>query len=469
MPRLLSTEGPALAVGDVNGDGLDDVYLGGAKYQPGRLLLQQPDGHFRPSSEEVFRADSLAEDVDAAFFDANGDGHPDLYVVSGGNEFWGDAEPLLDRLYINDGRGDFHRDRGALPDFFENGSVVAPGDFDGDGDVDLFVGSRSVARSYGAIPRSHLLRNDGRGHFTDVTEQLAPGLARAGMVTSAAWVDYDHDGRLDLVVAGEWMPVRVFRQRGGRFEDRTEQAGLGGAEGWWNSVTAADLNGDGRTDLVLGNEGLNSYLRASAREPTRLYVGDFGHNGTLEKILTSYRDGVSYPLAGRDELLRLLPALRSRYATYASFGASRIEDIFPDADLDRAEVREARTFASAVALDRGDGTFELRPLPVEAQLAPVYAAVAEDFDGDGKVDLLLGGNFDGSIPLLGREDASYGLVLKGDGRGGFAPMEMGASGVTITGQVRGMAPLRYVGGEQMIVVARNDDSARVLRPVRVRR
>src|SRR5438094_7196457 len=315
MPHLLSTEGPALAVGDVNGDGRDDIYVGGAKWQAGELFIQRRDGTFRPSLERAFQLDSLSEDVDAVFFDANGDGHADLYVVSGGNEFWGDADALQDRLYINDGHGHFHRDTQALPRFSESGSCVAvAGDF-------LFVGRR-VARDYGLAPRSYLLENDGRGHFRDVTLEKAPGLAHVGMVTSAAWVDYDHDGKLDLIVVGEWMPVRVFHQENGGFVDRTVEAGLAGTEGWWNTVRAVDLNGDGREDLVLGNLGLNSYLRAAPAEPPRLYVHDFGHNGTVEQLLPFYKQRVSYPLAGRDELVRLIPQLRSRYPSYAAFGAS---------------------------------------------------------------------------------------------------------------------------------------------------
>jgi len=463
MPHLLSTEGPALAVGDVNGDGLDDVYVGGAKWQSGRLFIQLEGGRFRTTSDAVFKADSLHEDVDATFFDANGDRHPDLYVVSGGNEFSGSDEPLRDRLYMNDGRGNFSRARGALPDFFENGSCVVPGDFNGDGHVDLFVGSRVVSRAYGLIPRSHLLQNDGTGRFSDVTLEKAAALSDAGMVSSAAWTDYDSDGKLDLVVVGEWMPVRVFRQENGRFVDRTAESGLAGTNGWWNTVLAADLNGDGFHDFVLGNLGLNSYIRASREKPARLYVHDFFQNGSLEQILTFYKNGVSYPIAGRDELVRQMPQLRSKYGTYSSFGASRVEDLFPPRELTQAQVREARVFASSIALNNGKGAFSLQPLPVEAQFAPIYAVLAEDFDRDGHTDLLVAGNFYGVTPVRGRYDASYGLLLRGNGSGRFMSVDMEKSGLAIEGEVRKFGLLRQAGGDKLIVAARNNDKVQVLR------
>src|SRR4051812_6878187 len=465
IPHLLSTEGPRLAVADVNGDGLDDFYVGGAKWQAGRLFVQQRDGTFRATPQSAFAADSVAEDIGAAFLDANGDGFPDLFVASGGNEFWGEQDALRPRLYLNDGHGNFARARDALPDIFENASTVAVGDFNGDGRPDVFLGARVVARAYGLIPKSHLLQNDGNGRFVDVTLDKAPALSEAGMVSSATWIDYDHDGKLDLVVVGEWMPVRVFHQESGKLVDRTNDAGFAGTNGWWNSVEAVDLRGNGRQDLVLGNLGLNSYLHASAKEPARLYVSDFSHSGggNLEQILTSYRNGVSYPVAGRDELLKKIPSLRSKFPSYKEFGASRMEDIPPPADLKSAQVGEATDLASTVALNNGNGTFTLEQLPIEAQLAPIYASVAGDFDADGKTDLIVGGNLYGVTPALGRYDASYGLMLKGDGKGGFTAVDMSRSNLMIDGQIRDIRVLRAAARQRLIVVARNNDTVLILR------
>ncbi|MFB3132621.1 MAG: FG-GAP-like repeat-containing protein, partial [Rhodothermales bacterium] len=340
MPHLISTEGPAVAVGDVNGDGLEDIYAGGAKWQDARLLLQQSEGDFIPTNEALWHADSLYEDVDAAFFDADGDGDLDLYVVSGGNEFWGRNDALKDRLYRNDGNGAFARAEDALPDLHANGCCVAPADFDGDGDVDLFVGSRVVSRNYGMTPTSYLLENDGAGVFTDATASRAEALAEAGMITDAVWTDTNGDGQLDLIVVGEWMPIRIFEQREGQFVERTNEAGLDGTDGWWNTVEAADLDGDGDVDLIAGNLGLNSSLKTSPDAPVRVYMKDFDANGTLDQMLTTYKNGVAYPLASPDELIQQIPSLAPRYATYADFGDSRLEDIFTPDQLRDALVEE---------------------------------------------------------------------------------------------------------------------------------
>ena len=451
MPHKVSREGPALAVSDVNEDGLDDLFAGGAKWQPASLLLQTPSGNFESSNEDVWRADSLHEDVDAAFFDADGDGDLDLYVVSGGNEWMGEAPALRDRLYENDGTGRFSRRE--LPDLFTNGSVVRPADFDADGDVDLFIGGRVVTGSYGESPRSYLLRNDG-GRFVDDTPPL---LREPGMVTDAAWFDADGDGTLDLAVAAEWMPVRVFRQESDGF---TEDV-VDGGHGWWSAIHAADLNSDGATDLILGNMGLNSRLKASRKEPVRLFRGDFDANGSADLLLTSFNHGKSYAFAGRDELINAFPTLARKYPTYASYGEGRAEDVL--SEVDDASVLEADVFRSAIALNDGRGGFTLRDMPLQAQFAPVRAILSMDVDGDRAVDIVLGGNFSGVTPARGRYDASYGTWIKTDGRGAFSSIEPRRSGLWLEGEIRALRLLRHASGKRVLVAARNDDRLQFLR------
>ena len=462
MPKLVSTEGPYLAVGDVNGDGLDDMYIGGAKGKPGKLFIQRRDGSFVSTNEAVFAVDSLSEDLGAVIFDANGDGRPDLYVVSGGNEYSEGAQPLQDRLYINDGAGRFHKAEGYLPTEWNSGSRVVAADYDGDGHVDLFVGGRVVPWAYGADPQSMLLHNDGTGHFTDVTAKLAPELVHVGMVTDAVWRDIDGDGRLDLIVVGEWMPVTVFHNEGQGRLKRIQLRGLENSEGWWNRIVAADVNGDGKVDLILGNLGLNGRLHATPQEPVTMYVKDFDRNGSMEQIIALYNHGVSYPLSMRDDLVRALPYLKSRFANYEDYARKAVTDIFTPQDLSGALLKKASTFATAVALNNGDGSFTLAPMPNEAQLAPVYGILAGDFDQDGHVDLLLAGNFDGFKPEIGRMAASYGLFLRGDGKGHFTPVRAAESGFFVPGQSRDIARVRTARGD-LFVVARNNDTPLVFR------
>jgi enediyne biosynthesis protein E4 len=467
IPKLLSTEGPMVAVGDVNGDGLDDVYIGGAKEQAGRLQLQRRDGTFRPSDDDVFAPDAISEDVGALFFDANGDGRPDLYVVSGGSEYSDGAPALQDRLYLNDGRGHLRRAAQALPPEFSSGSRVIAADYDGDGAIDLFVGGRVEPWRYGVSPQSLLLRNDGRGHFTNVTAQRAPELERIGMVTDACWRDVDGDGRLDLVVVGEWMPITVFRNEGGGRLRRLVVPGLEKSDGWWNRIVAGDFTGDGRVDFIVGNLGENGGLHASAGEPTTMVVQDFAGNGSFEQILSSVNHGRRYPLALRDDLLRALPMLSTRLPTYASYAGKTVEQIFTPAELEGTVVRQAYTFATTLVRNDGGGRFTLVPLPDEAQLAPVYAMLPTDVDGDGRTDVLLAGNFDGFRPEIGRMAASYGLLLRGDGKGVFTPLRAPESGFVVPGQARDIARVRTATGEAYIVT-RNNDAPLVFRSTRSR-
>ena len=448
MPRMVSTEGPLVTVGDVNGDGLDDFFIGGAKGQASALYVQRPNGTFSSTSQQLFAQDQIAEDLGAAFFDADGNGTLDLYVASGGTEYSAQAPAFEDRLYLGNGRGAFTRAAGLLPPLVNSNSRVAVW-----GDL-VFVAGRAVPGRYGVDPNSTLLKRDGEGRFTDVTSQVAPELAHIGMVTDALWTDVDGDRRADLVVVGEWMPITVFRNTGARLE-RVTTRGLERSSGWWNRIVAGDFTDDGRVDFIVGNAGLNFRLHASADEPARMYVKDFDRNGFPEQILTTVEGGQELPVALRDELTAVLPFLKPRYPKYADYARERARDIFAGA-LDSALVKRVDTFASVLARNNGDGSFTLVPLPRAAQMAPVYGILARDFDRDGKLDVLLAGNLAGVQPAFGAMIASQGLLLRGDGTGGFTAVGAAESGFVVPGQTRDIQRLRTRRGD-LYIVARNND------------
>ncbi|HEY7194596.1 MAG TPA: VCBS repeat-containing protein, partial [Gemmatimonadales bacterium] len=466
IPKMVSREGPLVAVCDVNGDGLDDFFIGGARDQPSALYLQRANGTFTATNQALFATDSISEDLGAAFVDANGDGHLDLYVVTGGNEYSILAPALEDRLYLGDGRGNFNKTAGRLPSLPNSGSRVAISkDY-------VFVGGRVVPGRYGVDPPSTLLRNGGggRGNFTDVTAQVAPDLAQVGMVTDALWIDVDGDNRLDLVVVGEWMPITIFHNTGTRLA-RVTTKGLEHSTGWWNRIITGDFNGDGRPDFVVGNLGLNSRLHASAAEPARMYVKDLDRSGFFDQIVTLYEratldapQAVSLPLSLRDELTAAMPSLKPRYPKYSDYAGQTVEQIFGKG-LDGAVVKQAETFATAIALSNRDGSYTLVALPREAQIAPVYGILASDFDHDGKLDLLLAGNFEGVQPEIGSMMASYGLMLRGDGRGRFTPLRAGESGFFVPGEARDIERLRTRRGD-LYIIARNNDRPLFFRPLR---
>jgi hypothetical protein len=462
MPKMLSTEGPLMAVADVNGDGLDDVFIAGAKGQPSALLIQRADGSFTKSNEALLAPDSISEDVGATFFDANGDGKPDLYIVTGGSEFSEDAPALEDRLYLNDGKGNFRKAVGALPPLALSGSCVKAADYDGDGAMDLFVGGRSVPGRYGIDPQSVLLHNDGHGKFTDVTDKAAPGLSHVGMVTDAIWKDIDGDGRPDLIVVGEWMPITIFHNAGHGKLVKLDVRGLEKSNGWWNRIIAGDFTGNGRVDFIVGNLGLNTRLQAKADEPVTMYVKDFAHNGFLQQVISYYNNGKAYPLALRDDLMRSLTFLKDRYPNYKDYARQTVADVFPGKDLDEAVVKNAYTFASSLVKNNGDGTFTIVPLPLEAQIAPVYGILAADFEGNGNTGVLMAGNFEGVKPELGNMSAGYGVYLRGDGKGHFTPVRELESGFLVPGQARDIQRVRTRNGS-VYIVSRNNDRPLIFR------
>jgi hypothetical protein len=459
--KMTSTEGPALAVGDVNGDGQDDVFIGGARDQAGALFTGQADGRFRPTTPAPWEADRAAEDVDAVCFDADGDGDLDLYVASGGSEGRAGDAMLQDRLYRNDGRGTFTKIPEALPFLTFSKGAVAAGDYDGDGDLDLFVGGRVVPGQYGMPPPSVLLQNDGTGRYHDVTTQAAPALDQMGLVTDAAWTDYDGDGYPDLLVVGEWMPVRLFRNTGGTLVPQ-EVPALAHTDGLWNRLLVDDLDGDGDDDYVLGNLGVNNKIFTAPDKPATLLVGDFDQNGSIEQVLAYFKGEASYPLPLRGEIIKQLTFLRRRFSDFRSYAGASIEEVFTDEERAAARTLYARTRQSVVVENQGAGQFQVQPLPAEAQLSPVYGLLAGDFDGDGHRDLLLGGNFYNYRVIIGRMEASYGLLLRGDGRLGFTAVPSRESGFRLSGQVRRLAAVNTSAG-QLVVAARNDAPAVVVR------
>jgi hypothetical protein len=458
IPSNLSMEGPALAVGDVNGDGMDDLFVGGATNQASALFIQLPGGTFSAARVPALLGDRFTEDVDAAFFDADGDGDLDLYIVRGGSEEFTGSPILADRLLINDGRGLFeHAPPGWLPLLMQNGSCVRPADFDGDGDTDLFVGIRSIPGAYGISPEQFLLENDGTGHFIPVSPERMGSLAKAGMVTDACWVDFDRDGDPDLVVVGEWMNISLYSNNQGTFTDMTGIAGLDKTSGWWSCIRAADLDMDGDMDLVGGNLGLNSMLKASPKEPVELYLNDFDNNGIPDPIICAYKNGTSYPIATLDELKRQIVGIEQRYPTYAGFGGQTAVDIFGEEKIAQSLHKQAVLFESAVFLNNGDGTFINKTLPIEAQFSPVRALLTGDFNEDGIPDLLLAGNNYASRPSLGIQDASHGWLMLGNSELDFSTVFPINSGFLVAGDARKMHLIEIEGRTHVLLLPNNGE------------
>jgi hypothetical protein len=455
--QMLSNEGPKMAKADVNGDGLEDIYFCGAKAQAGELFLQQSSSQFTLSKQVVFEADKTSENTDALFFDADGDGDQDLYVANGGNEFPNSSSALRDRLYINDGRGQFERDPQVLPTFqFESSSCVAAADYDQDGDLDLAVGIRLRPFLYGVPMNIYLLENDGQGKFKNVVGQQAAELKEMGLVTDLAWLDIDGDDDQDLVASGEWMPLQLLRNENGQL--RRDTSAFRKLNGFWHCIETADVDNDGDLDMIAGNMGRNSRLTASPSAPLKLYINDFDQNGSVEQILTQTRDGRDYPWTLRNDLIMQLPHLKKKYLKFANYQSQSITDIFTPEELQNTLILEVHTLDHMLFLNRGNGTFEQKPLPLATQLSPVYAIELADFNNDNQLDLLLGGNFYRSKPEMGIYDASYTTLLAGNGTGNWQFVSNAKSGLSIKGEIRDFEVLQ----DGRVVVARNDDSALIV-------
>ena len=452
-----STMGPRIGVADLNGDGLQDIYAGAAKGAAGQIIMQDRSGSF----STVWHSDKNFEDIGVHFFDADGDGDQDLYVVSGGVDYQPKDSLLQDRLYLNLGGGNFRRDESALPVMLTSGSSVASADFDKDGDLDLFIGGRLVPGLYPQIPRSYLLENDGSGEFHDITEQTNPNLLYPGMITDVVWSDYNSDQSPDLILVGEWMPVRIFKNIDGKLEEVTEQAGTSQYSGWWNRVAPGDLDNDGDIDFVVGNFGWNSQIKASVEEPVSLYSKDFDNNGQVDPILCYYLDGESYPAFSKDDMEKQLPMIKRKYVNYSDYADKKITDIFSAEELENTTVLKANELSSGYFENRGDGTFRFVALPIEAQVSPVHAILITDIDGDKVNDILLGGNFLGTRVKFGEYDASFGTVLKGNGQGGFDAVPGDVSGIMVRGETRDIVEVAVSNGEKLMLWARNNDKVLV--------
>lgn len=448
MTNPLSFTGPCLVKADVNGDGLEDIYVGGGSGQPAAIYQQEKNGTFIKKAEPAFEADKQSTDADAVFFDANGDGFADLYVVSGGyGNYVPDDTLLQDKLYINNGKGNFTKAVGALPEMHVSKSCARIADVNGDGYPDVFVGGRVIPGKYPEIPQSFLLINDGKGHFTDKIAELAPALQKAGMITDAAWIDVNHDNKNDLIVVGEWMAVSVFINVNGKFQNKTKDYFDKEYCGWWNKLLVGDFNKDGKQDLIIGNQGLNSQCRATDKEPAELYYKDFDYNGTIDPILCFYIQGKSYPYMSRDELITQLNDMHKKFVDYKSFADATINDLFTKDELKDAGHLKANYFNTALFEAGANGRFTEKQLPIQAQYSPVFTITRFDYDKDGNEDVLLCGNMNHARLRFGKYDANYGILLHNDGKarlndavgqGNFSYVPQELSGFHLRGDVRGV-------------------------------
>lgn len=455
--HMNSNEGPRMDRGDVNGDGLDDLYICGARGEPGALYIQK-NGGFISTNKDLFEAGSSSEESDCLFFDADGDGDLDLYVACGGSELSSSSSALADKLYLNRGRGVFSRSGQILPaGRYESSSCVSAEDYDGDGDMDLFVGIRLRPFLYGIPASACLLENDGSGKFTDVSDEKAPGLKEIGMVSDMVWTDVDQDRDPDMVIVGDWMPVKLLINENGRFEDRSESAGLSGTEGWWKRIAGGDLDGDGDQDFVLGNHGLNSRFRATDGKPLTMYVNDFDLNGSVEHIICAYNGDTAYPVAMKNDMVNQIPALERKYETFKAYSGQTIQDMFSEEILERSVIAYARILENAVLINDGQGHLLLKSLPAEGQLFPVYAVSTGDFDQDGNCDILLGGNLSRAKPETGIYSAGFGLFLKGNGLGDWHAVPADSSGFFTRGEIRDFKLIK-INGNNVISVARNNQN-----------
>lgn len=461
LPRRFSQFGPSIAVGDVDGNGLDDIFLGASGGNDAHILFQQQNGKFTqkellpPTGKDIRKPEMLG----ALIFDCEGDGDMDLYVASGSNEFAPNSKNYQDRLYLND-KGNLRYDSSALPSDFTSKSCVRASDFDRDGDLDLFVGGRISPERYPEPVSSFIYRNDsktGQPKFTDISNEVAPFLKKIGLVCDAVWTDFDNDNLIDLVVVGEWMPIRFFRNTNGKFEDVTSSSGIQDKKGWWSSISTGDFDNDGDIDFIAGNTGLNSFFKASPKEPVAIYANDFNKDNFYDAVPSIYLadekgERKEFPVHVRDEMVQQIVGIRKKFNKYTDYARATIHDILPDTA--NALKLQANYLASSFIENKGGGKFEIKPLPTAAQLAPIYGLIPQDINEDGNLDLLISGNDYGNEIVNGHYDALNGLVLLGDGKNNFAPQSIEKSGLFIPGDGKGLAQL-VVGDKYGIAATQN--------------
>ena len=459
LPHKGSEYGPLMSTGDANGDRLDDLYIGGARGQAGVLFIQQANGRFIKAGSQPWKAHADREDMGSLFFDADSDGDQDLLVLSGSNETDMFDDQFIDRLYVNDGRGNFTYRAEALPGMMHSAMRACAADIDADGDQDLFIGGRIRPGAYPNSSRSYLLVNDGKGRFSDATEALGPALAEPGMITDCAFVDLEGDGDPDLVLVGEWMPVMSFTNAGGRFTNSTTTSGFDGTEGWWNSLTVTDLDGDGDQDLLCGNLGWNSKFHGTPDHPVHVYYNDFDGNGHGDIVLAKERKGTLVPVRGKECSSQQCPVLLDRFTSYDAFANADLGAIYGAENLSSSLHLQAKCMKSSLFLNNGSGTFARTDLPMAAQVSPVNGFAVLDVNDDGHLDVVLAGNHWGAEVETVRYDGGTGLLLLGGANAALTPVPMRQSGIKAWENAKDVALVSLGSGKEHIVVVSNNNGA----------
>jgi hypothetical protein len=458
IAKMLSQEGPSLAVGDINGDGNEDVFIGGAKGQSAKIYLNKGNNSFSVTAQKALDTDAKFEDTAASFFDADGDGDLDLLVGSGGNERTS-PENYQNRLYLNNGKGVFAKSTTTLPSASTNVSVIAPYDFDNDGDVDVFVGSRSVPGVYGIDPKHLLLENDGKGNFTNVIDKKAFKINTIGMITAAVWEDIDNDNKKDLIIVGDWMAPQIFKNTGRRLSPFVSN--LANYSGFWNSVQCVDLNNDGKKDFVLGNKGTNTSYKATTKNPMKLFVNDFDSNGTIEQISTRSIDGRDMPINLKQELAKQIPSIKKKNLNYADYAKKSVQEIFAEDVISNSLQRKAVVQESVVAINKGNGQFAIKILPAPVQFSTVNTSCVMDVNNDGILDIILGGNQYEFKTQYGRLDASHGSVLLGNKKGEYSWVPYASSGFFITGEIQNLRVIKNKNNTTAILAVLNNSTPKL--------